>query len=65
MLNVSDEMAKNIVTGSTLAVAYGIHKLLAPIRIGMTLGVTPFLIRYLRRVGILKTSSKIRMTTNK
>ncbi|XP_046403464.1 uncharacterized protein LOC124169041 [Ischnura elegans] len=39
---------------STFAVAYIVHKAFAPVRISITLGATPFIVRYLRRVGILK-----------
>lgn len=40
--------------GSTFLVAYAIHKLFAPVRISITLGFTPIIVRYLRRKGILK-----------
>nr|CAI5857432.1 unnamed protein product [Callosobruchus analis] len=38
----------------TFAVAYVIHKAFAPVRITITLGSVPFIVRYLRRVGFLK-----------
>lgn len=39
---------------STFVVAYAFHKVFAPVRISITLGATPFIVRYLRRVKILK-----------
>lgn len=39
---------------STFVVAYAFHKIFAPVRISITLGATPFIVRYLRRVKILK-----------
>jgi len=38
----------------TFVVAYAVHKVFAPVRISITLGATPFIVRYLRRAGILK-----------
>ncbi|XP_014600014.1 PREDICTED: uncharacterized protein LOC106784706 [Polistes canadensis] len=40
---------------SGFLLAYGIHKLFAPIRLSITCGVTPWLILYLRKKGFLKT----------
>ena len=40
---------------SNFVVAYALHKMLAPVRIGITLGATPVIVRYLRRIGVLKT----------
>ncbi|XP_017887132.1 uncharacterized protein LOC108629165 [Ceratina calcarata] len=45
-------------TSSTFLIAYSIHKLMAPIRISLTLAVTPFLVRYLRKIGFLKRPKK-------
>lgn len=42
------------VGGSTFVIAYAVHKLFAPLRIAITLSAAPFIVRYLRRVGILK-----------
>lgn len=39
---------------STFVVAYAVHKVFAPVRVTITLTTIPFLVRYLRRVGILK-----------
>nr|XP_049464154.1 uncharacterized protein LOC120959911 [Anopheles coluzzii] len=38
----------------TFVIAYAIHKVFAPVRISITLGATPLIVRYLRRKGILK-----------
>ena len=38
----------------TFALAYGVHKIFAPVRISITLGTVPFLVKYLRARGILK-----------
>ncbi|XP_055683032.1 uncharacterized protein LOC129789927 isoform X1 [Lutzomyia longipalpis] len=42
---------------STFVVAYAIHKVFAPVRISITLGATPFIVRYLRKRGILKVKT--------
>lgn len=49
----SSKLATN--TGTFVA-AYAVHKLLAPVRISITLGATPFIVRYLRNIGFLKQS---------
>ncbi len=46
--------SKVLVGASAFPVAYGIHKVTAPFRIGLTLTCTPFIVHYLRRVGFLK-----------
>ena len=51
------ETLKNssIATGaSTFALSYAIHKVFAPVRISITLGSVPFIVKYLRARGILK-----------
>ncbi|XP_063973021.1 uncharacterized protein LOC135160420 [Diachasmimorpha longicaudata] len=51
----SSERLETIMTGSsTFLVAYAVHKVFAPVRISITLASTPFIVRYLRRIGILK-----------
>lgn len=46
----------NIAAGaSTFVAAYAVNKVLAPVRISITLAATPFIVRYLRKVGVLKT----------
>ncbi|XP_058453700.1 uncharacterized protein LOC131431818 [Malaya genurostris] len=39
----------------TFVIAYAIHKVFAPVRISITLGATPFIVRYLRKRGVLKS----------
>ncbi|KAJ9578583.1 hypothetical protein L9F63_005185 [Diploptera punctata] len=39
---------------SNFVVAYALHKMLAPVRIGITLAATPVIVRHLRKIGILK-----------
>lgn len=42
--------AGNVAAGvSTFVVAYAVHKVFAPLRIGITLSVVPFVVRYYRR----------------
>ncbi|XP_037960340.1 uncharacterized protein LOC119689556 [Teleopsis dalmanni] len=51
----SSTLNNNIAAGaSTFVVSYAIHKVFAPIRISITLGSVPFIVRYLRSKGILK-----------
>ncbi|XP_059619007.1 uncharacterized protein LOC132263318 [Phlebotomus argentipes] len=59
-LNLGDSaLSGKVATGaSTFVVAYAIHKVFAPVRISITLGATPFIVRYLRKRGILKVKSK-------
>lgn len=40
----------------TFVIAYAVHKCFAPVRIGITLTATPFIVRYLRNIGFLKHS---------
>ncbi|GIX72722.1 protein FAM210B, mitochondrial [Caerostris extrusa] len=46
--------SKVAVGGSTFVMSYAVHKLFAPIRIGITLSVAPFIVRYLRKINWLK-----------
>jgi hypothetical protein len=39
---------------SNFVIAYALHKMLAPVRIGITLAATPVIVRYLRKIGVLK-----------
>ncbi|XP_017004013.2 protein FAM210B, mitochondrial [Drosophila takahashii] len=50
----SSAMAEKVATGSTFVVAFAVHKVFAPARISITLGTTPFIVRYLRSKGLLK-----------
>lgn len=56
--NVGESKLSNMITSNagTFVIAYAIHKVLAPARIGITLTSTPFIVRYLRNKGILKTT---------
>jgi Protein of unknown function (DUF1279) len=48
-------LESKIATGaSTFVIAYAVHKVFAPARMATTLAATPFIVRYLRRIGILK-----------
>ncbi|XP_054720058.1 protein FAM210B, mitochondrial-like [Uloborus diversus] len=40
--------------GSTFAISYAVHKLFAPVRIGITLSAAPFIVRYLRKIKVIK-----------
>ncbi|XP_046733999.1 uncharacterized protein LOC124404144 [Diprion similis] len=52
---VDDARIQNIVSNSsTFVIAYAVHKLLAPVRISVTLATVPFLVKYLRKIGVLK-----------
>lgn len=42
---------------SNFVIAYAVHKIFAPVRISITLGATPFIVRYLRSRGILKSTN--------
>ncbi|XP_026843116.1 uncharacterized protein LOC6597991 isoform X1 [Drosophila persimilis] len=53
----STAIAEKVATGSTFVVAYAVHKVFAPARISITLGATPFIVRFLRSKGFLKSKS--------
>ncbi|CAH1761959.1 12713_t:CDS:2 [Entrophospora sp. SA101] len=36
---------------STLVIAYGVHKLLLPLRLGLTVAITPSVVKKLRNMG--------------
>ncbi|BFF93980.1 uncharacterized protein DMAD_11719 [Drosophila madeirensis] len=54
----SAAIAEKVATGSTFVVAYAVHKVFAPARISITLGSTPFIVRFLRSKGFLKPKPK-------
>ncbi|KAH8272211.1 hypothetical protein KR018_011735, partial [Drosophila ironensis] len=54
----SSAVAEKVATGSTFVVAYAVHKVFAPARISITLGSTPFIVRYLRTKGFLKPKNQ-------
>ncbi|CAB0036204.1 unnamed protein product [Trichogramma brassicae] len=50
-----DDLIKTVMgQSSTFLIAYAVHKLFAPVRISLTLGFTPILVRFLRKKGVLK-----------
>ncbi|XP_049831565.1 uncharacterized protein LOC126272635 isoform X1 [Schistocerca gregaria] len=50
--------ASDVAAGaSTFVMAYAVHKVCAPVRIGITLTAAPFIVRYLRRIGVLKVKT--------
>lgn len=52
----SSSISSNVTAGaSTFVIAYAIHKVFAPFRISITLVSAPFIVRFLRQRGILKT----------
>jgi len=53
---VGGKMSSNsVATGaSTFVIAYAVHKVFAPVRISITLGSVPLIVRFLRSKGILK-----------
>lgn len=53
-INLADKVPKIAKNASTFIIAYAIHKLFAPVRMAITLGSTPFIVRYLRNKGFLK-----------
>ncbi|CAF4760221.1 unnamed protein product [Pieris macdunnoughi] len=56
--NIGEGKLSNMITSNagTFVIAYAIHKVLAPARIGITLTSTPFIVQYLRNKGILKAT---------
>merc|ERR1719295_1750146 len=53
---LGDHLAESAVAAgaTTFVMAYAVHKVFAPVRIGITLSAAPFIVRYLRSKGILK-----------
>lgn len=49
-----DLNTKRAAGAATFVVAYAVHKVFAPARIATTLTATPFIVRYLRKIGFLK-----------
>ncbi|XP_037076920.1 protein FAM210B, mitochondrial-like [Pollicipes pollicipes] len=56
-VGLGDSLAQSklVTGGSTFVLAYAVHKVFAPARIATTLACTPFIVRSLRRRGLLKT----------
>ncbi|XP_071856044.1 uncharacterized protein [Bombus fervidus] len=60
IFNIEDDQINGVIGNtSTFLVAYGFHKLMAPIRFPITASVAPFLVKYLRRIGLLKPPKNI------
>lgn len=59
-LGISEAVLHSKVTeeAGKFVVAYAVHKVFAPVRITITLTVTPFLVKRLRTMGILKEMKK-------
>lgn len=53
-LGIKESYGEIATNAGTFAVAYAVHKVFAPVRIAITLGATPFIVRYLRSAGIIK-----------
>ncbi|XP_015171396.1 PREDICTED: uncharacterized protein LOC107063808 [Polistes dominula] len=51
----NDKIIQIMNNSSGFLLAYGIHKMFAPIRLSITCGVAPWLVLYLRKKGIMKT----------
>lgn len=53
---VGEKVKENAVAAgaTTFVIAYAVHKVFAPVRISITLGSVPLIVRYLRAKGILK-----------
>ncbi|CAG9858964.1 unnamed protein product [Phyllotreta striolata] len=53
---LKDWFSNNEIASSagTFAISYAVHKVFAPVRIGITLVSVPFIVRYLRKIGFLK-----------
>ncbi|KAL7739584.1 hypothetical protein ACLKA6_002161 [Drosophila palustris] len=54
----SSALVEKIAVGSTFVTAYTVHKVFAPVRISITLGSTPFIVRFLRARGFMKPKNK-------
>lgn len=58
-LNRFGDTAAKVMAGSgTFAVAYALHKMIMPARIGLTIVTTPYVVSKLRRFGIIKKPHK-------
>lgn len=62
-LNIGGELLKSKLAAGTgtFVIAYAVHKVFAPVRIATTLTATPFIVRYLRKVGFLKTPGRTQL----
>lgn len=55
-LNIGEGVVAKAVgsNAGTFVIAYAVHKIFAPVRMGVTLAATPFIVRHLRKIGFLK-----------
>jgi len=53
-VSIRDGVSQAVAGVSTFVIAYTLHKMTAPFRIGLTLTATPVIVRYLRVKGVLK-----------
>lgn len=53
-----DITTKTVAGAATFIVAYAVHKVFAPVRIAITLTATPFIVRHLRKIGVLKAAKQ-------
>ncbi|KAK2585922.1 hypothetical protein KPH14_010506 [Odynerus spinipes] len=51
----NEKVIKILNTSSGFVLAYAVHKLFAPLRLAATCSITPLLVNYLRKKGVLKT----------
>lgn len=52
-----EQHIEKLAGAGTFVAAYAVNKLLAPVRISLTLACTPFIVKYLRRIGFIKPQS--------
>ncbi|KAI8427745.1 hypothetical protein MSG28_002172 [Choristoneura fumiferana] len=59
--NIGEGTVSKLATSNagTFVIAYAVHKVFAPVRMAITLAATPFLVRYLRQIGIIKRKINI------
>ncbi|KAF6198342.1 hypothetical protein GE061_008090 [Apolygus lucorum] len=53
-LGLEGKYSSTAAGASTFVIAYAVNKVLAPLRFAITFSCTPFIVRYLRRIGFLK-----------
>lgn len=59
-IGISESITQSKITeeAGKFVVAYAVHKVFAPLRITITLTATPFIVKKLRSMGILKQMAK-------
>ncbi|XP_061707942.1 uncharacterized protein C18orf19 homolog A-like isoform X1 [Cydia pomonella] len=55
-LNIGEGTVSKLASSNagTFVIAYAVHKVFAPVRMAITLTATPFIVKYLRNIGIIK-----------